>query len=66
MILTIWLDPRCADHAELDKSDPYHCNYEATTLAIARAMRCEPSVEELISNRDSIQHCALTDVFPPK
>ncbi|SFV32842.1 formaldehyde-activating enzyme [Hyphomicrobium facile] len=66
MILTIWLDPRCADHAELDKRDLYRCNYEATKLAIARAMRCEPSVEELISNRDKVQHYALTGVFPPK
>jgi 5,6,7,8-tetrahydromethanopterin hydro-lyase len=64
MILTIWLDPRCADHAELDKKDLYRCNYEATKLAISRAMKGEPSVEELIANRDKIKHYALADVFP--
>lgn len=64
MIITVWLDPRCADHAELDKKDLYRCQYEATKLAISRAIKGEPSVEELIANRDKIKHYALADVFP--
>jgi 5,6,7,8-tetrahydromethanopterin hydro-lyase len=64
MIITVWLDPRCADHEELDKKDLYRCNYEATKLAISRAIKGEPSVQELIANRDKIKHYALADVFP--
>lgn len=62
MILTIWLDPRCADHKELDKKDLYRCNYEATKLAISRAMKGEPSVEQLIANRKKIKHYALDGI----
>ncbi|MCE7028215.1 formaldehyde-activating enzyme [Jiella avicenniae] len=62
MIVMIWLDPRCADHAELDQADLYRTNYEATKLAIARAMKGEPSVETLIANRRNVKHYALDGV----
>jgi len=64
MIITVWLDPRVADHKELDKKDLYRCQYEATKIAISRAMKGEPTVEELIANRDKIKHYALADVLP--
>jgi len=35
MIIMIWLDPRCATDANLDKRDLYRTNYEATKLAIS-------------------------------
>jgi formaldehyde-activating enzyme len=63
MIITVWLDPRCADDPNLDKKDLYRTNYEATKIAIRRAMRNEPTVEELIANRDKIQHYALEGVL---
>ncbi|MDE2579275.1 MAG: formaldehyde-activating enzyme [Hyphomicrobiales bacterium] len=63
MIIMVWLDPRCAKHKKLDKADLYRTNYEATKLAIARAMKGEPSVDQLIANRKKIQHYALEDVF---
>ncbi len=62
MIIMIWLDPRCAEDPDLDKRDLYRTNYEATKLAIARAMRNEPSVDELIANRKSVKHYALDGV----
>lgn len=62
MILTVWLDPRCAADENLDRRDLYRTNYEATKLAIARAMKGEPSVEELIANRHTIKHYALDGV----
>ncbi|MDX2307365.1 MAG: formaldehyde-activating enzyme [Hyphomicrobium sp.] len=62
MIITVWLDARCADDANLDKADLYRTNYEATKLAIRRAMRGEPTVKELIANRKTIKHYALADV----
>ncbi len=63
MIITVWLDPRCADDPKLDKKDLYRTNYEATKIAIGRAMRGEPTVEELIANRDKIRHYALEGVL---
>lgn len=56
IISLVWIDPRCARHAELDKKDMYRTNYEATKLAIRRALANEPSVDELIANRRKIKH----------
>ena len=62
MILTIWLDARCAEDPNLDKKDLYRTNYEATKTAIARAMTGEPSVKQLLANRKTIKHYALDGV----
>jgi formaldehyde-activating enzyme len=56
IISLVWIDPRCASDANLDKKDMYRTNYEATKLAISRAMNNEPSVETLIANRHKIKH----------
>jgi 5,6,7,8-tetrahydromethanopterin hydro-lyase len=63
MIITVWLDPRCAEDPNLDKKDLYRTNYEATKIAIDRAMKNEPSVETLIANRSKIRHYALEGVL---
>ncbi len=63
MIIMIWLDPRCADDENLDKRDLYRTNYEATKLAITRAMKGEPTVAQLIANRKTDTHYALEGVF---
>ncbi|QBR70828.1 aldehyde-activating protein [Beijerinckiaceae bacterium] len=63
MIIMVWLDPRCATDANLDKRDLYRTNYEATKLAIARALKGEPTVDDLISNRKTISHYAMEGVF---
>ncbi|MET0313848.1 MAG: formaldehyde-activating enzyme [Hansschlegelia sp.] len=62
IILTIWLDPRCAEDPNLDKADLYRTNHEATKLAIKRAMTGEPTIDELIANRKTIKHYALDGV----
>jgi 5,6,7,8-tetrahydromethanopterin hydro-lyase len=62
MIITVWLDPKMADEPNVDKKDLYRTNYEATKLAIARAMKGEPTVKELLANRKTIKHYALEDV----
>src|SRR5690606_15487412 len=41
--------------AEDDKKI-YDYNYEATKLSIARAMRGEPSADEMVSKKDSSKH----------
>jgi formaldehyde-activating enzyme len=63
MIIMVWLDPRCATDANLDKKDLYRTNYEATKLAIVRALNGQPTADELIANRKNISHYALEDVF---
>jgi len=57
IISLVWIDPGCAKEAKLDKADMYKNNYEATKLAIKRALNDEPSIDELIKNRHTIKHC---------
>ncbi len=63
MIITVWVDSRCPDDPNLDKKDLYRTNYEATKIAIGRALKGEPTVEELIANRDKVRHYALDGVL---
>ena len=63
MIIMIWLDPRCATDPNLDRRELYRNNYEATKLAISRAVKGEPTVDELIANRKTIRHYALEGLF---
>jgi formaldehyde-activating enzyme len=56
IISLVWIDPRCGKDENLDKKDMYRTNYEATKLALRRALNNEPSVEELIANRHTIKH----------
>ena len=56
IVSLVWIDPRCAKDENLDKKDMYRTNYEATKLAIRRALNNEPSVDELIANRHRIRH----------
>ena len=62
IISLIWLDPQCVTDPNLDEKDLYRTNYEATKLAIKRAIHDEPSVEELIANRHRIKH----DMYDPE
>jgi formaldehyde-activating enzyme len=59
VLIMVWLDPRCATDATLDRADLYRTNHEATKLAIRRALTGEPSIETLIANRHSVTHCML-------
>jgi 5,6,7,8-tetrahydromethanopterin hydro-lyase len=56
IVALLWIDPRCAKDPNLDKKDMYRTNHEAMKLAVKRALGNEPSVEELIANRNSIRH----------
>ena len=62
IISLIWIDPQCVKDSNLDKKDLYRTNYEATKTAISRAMRNEPTIDELISNRHKIKH----DMYDPE
>ncbi len=63
MIIMIWLDPRCAAHETLDRKNLYDTNYEATKLAITRALTGAPTVDDLIANRHVVQHYALDGII---
>jgi 5,6,7,8-tetrahydromethanopterin hydro-lyase len=39
-----------------DDNKIYQNNYEATKLSIARAMKGEPSIDEILSKRESMKH----------
>jgi formaldehyde-activating enzyme len=56
IVSLVWIDPRCATDPNLDKKDMYRTNYDATKLAIRRALSDEPSIDELIANRHRIRH----------
>ena len=56
IVSLVWIDPRCATHAALDRKDMYRTNYQATKLALRRALANEPTVEELIAKRHTVKH----------
>ncbi|MCB1930398.1 MAG: formaldehyde-activating enzyme [Rhodocyclaceae bacterium] len=56
IISLVWIDPGCAKHPNLDKKDMYRTNYEATKLAIRRALANQPTIDELIANRHVVRH----------
>lgn len=56
IVSLVWIDPRCAGDANLDRKDMYRTNYEATKLAVRRALNNEPTADELIANRHTIKH----------
>jgi formaldehyde-activating enzyme len=56
ILVMVWIDPRCATDPNLDKKDLYRTNYQATKLAISRAVNNEPTIEELIANRRTVKH----------
>ncbi|MBS7539411.1 formaldehyde-activating enzyme [Ancylobacter lacus] len=63
MIVMVWLDPRCAEDPNLDQADLYRTQYEAMKIAIDRALKGEPTVDQLIANRKTIKHYALDGVI---
>jgi 5,6,7,8-tetrahydromethanopterin hydro-lyase len=48
-ICGVFIHPQAKDHDKI-----YKYNYEATKLAIRRAINMEPKIEEIIAKRDSI------------
>ncbi len=56
IVALVWIDPRCATHAALDKKDMYRTNHEAMKLALKRALNNEPSIDTLIANRHTVKH----------
>lgn len=42
--------------AAKDDNKIYQYNYDATKLALKRAVACEPKIEEILANKDKVKH----------
>ena len=51
MVCGVFIHPQAKDDAKI-----YQFNYEATKLAIARAMKNEPKIDEVLAKKDTAKH----------
>lgn len=56
IIVSVWLDPSIVQE-QYDPEVLFRTNREATAKAISKAMKNEPSIDWLLKNQDSVQHC---------
>ncbi|MFA5901325.1 MAG: formaldehyde-activating enzyme [Hyphomicrobium sp.] len=56
IIVSVWLNPMVATIDNLDHKILFNIHREATTRAIEKAMRNEPSIDWLLENQDKIIH----------
>lgn len=61
IICLIWIDPECPTDPNRDNAELYRNHYEATKLALRRAMKGEPTMKELLANRHIVKH----ELFDP-
>lgn len=55
IIVSVWLDPSIVE-ADYDPEILFRTNREATTKAIGKAMRHEPSIDWLLANQGKVSH----------
>jgi 5,6,7,8-tetrahydromethanopterin hydro-lyase len=51
IVCGVFIHPKAKDNAKI-----YDFNYEATKLAIQRAMKGEPKIDEILAKKDSAKH----------
>jgi 5,6,7,8-tetrahydromethanopterin hydro-lyase len=51
IVCGVFIHPKAKDDVKI-----HDFNYEATKLAIQRAMKSEPKIEEILSKKDSVKH----------
>jgi 5,6,7,8-tetrahydromethanopterin hydro-lyase len=56
IIMSVWLDPSVVDAEDLDHDVLFRTHREATTKAIAKAMRNEPTIDWLLEHQDEVVH----------
>lgn len=56
IIYSVWLDPGVLAVEKVDHAELFRIHREATTRAIEKAMKCEPSIEWLLENQDTVSH----------
>jgi 5,6,7,8-tetrahydromethanopterin hydro-lyase len=56
IIISVWLDPSVVDADDLDHHVLFKTHREATTKAITKAMRNEPTIDWLLEHQDEVVH----------
>ena len=56
IIISVWLDPGVLTAADYDPRVLFQTQREATTKAITKAMRHEPTIEWLLEHQDEVEH----------
>jgi formaldehyde-activating enzyme len=56
ILCLVWIDPRAPKDKNLDKDELHRNNYEAMKLAVQRAMKDEPTIQQLIKTRRKVKH----------
>ncbi|MFM9836290.1 MAG: formaldehyde-activating enzyme [Methylophilaceae bacterium] len=56
IIVSVWLNPLVAEQEDLDHQVLFNIHREATSKAIHKAMKNEPSIDWLLENQDKIVH----------
>ena len=56
MIYSVWLDPGVLKGDKVNHAELFRIHREATVKAIQKAMNCEPSIDWLLENQDSVEH----------
>jgi 5,6,7,8-tetrahydromethanopterin hydro-lyase len=56
IIMSVWLDPSVVDADDLDHGVLFKTHREATTKAITKAMRNEPTIDWLLEHQDEVVH----------
>ena len=56
IIVSVWLNPSVAEDKNLDHKILFDIHRKATTIAIKKAMKDEPSIDWLLENQDKIVH----------
>ena len=56
IIVSVWLNPGVADDDSLDHRALFDIHREATTKAIGKAMRFEPTIDWPLEEQDKIVH----------
>jgi formaldehyde-activating enzyme len=56
IIISVWLDPSVVGADDLDHDVLFKTHREATTKAITKAMRNEPTIDWLLQHQDEVVH----------
>ena len=56
IIISVWLDPAVLKATDYDPVVMFQTQREATTKALAKAMRQEPSIDWLLEHQDEVVH----------
>src|SRR6478752_5078235 len=56
IIISVWLDPSVVDAEDYDPAVLFQTQREATTKALTKAMKQEPSIDWLLEHQDDVEH----------